>query len=157
MRTRTALIPATVLFAARAAALAAALALGACSSGAVTETPADDPATVEPVAGTGVVRITLSSDAARRLDIRTAAVERLRNRSGGHELRIPYAAVLYDPDGTTWTYTAPEPLVFERAPIRIDRIAGDSAVLSAGPSLGTEVVTVGAAELLGTEYGVGEE
>jgi hypothetical protein len=37
------------------------------------------------------------------------------------------------------------------------RIDGDRAILSDGPAPGTEVVTVGAAELLGTEYEVGEE
>ena len=50
-----------------------------------------------------------------------------------------------------------EELVYVRAPIDVIRIDGDRALLSDGPPLGTEVVTVGAAELLGTEYEVGEE
>jgi hypothetical protein len=70
---------------------------------------------------------------------------------------MPYAAVLYDPNGDTWAYTNPEPLVFVRSPITVVTIEGNRAVLSAGPAAGTQVVTVGAAELLGTEYEVGEE
>ncbi len=67
---------------------------------------------------------------------------------------IPYAAVLYDPQGKTWTYTNPGPLTFVREPITVDRIEGDKAFLSDGPAPGTLVVTVGAAELFGAETGV---
>ncbi len=67
---------------------------------------------------------------------------------------VPYAAVLYGVHGETWVYTNPERLVFERQPIVIDYIEGDLALLSEGPEVGTAVVTVGAAELFGTETGV---
>ena len=36
-----------------------------------------------------------------------------------------------------------------------DSIQGDLAVLAAGPPVGATVVTAGAAELFGTEFGVG--
>ena len=74
--------------------------------------------------------------------------------SGAASIAIPYAAVLYDPDGATFTYTSPEPLVFVRQDITIDRIDGDLAYLTEGPPSGTAVVVVGAAELFGTELGV---
>ncbi|HEX6306474.1 MAG TPA: hypothetical protein VFZ76_19900 [Anaerolineales bacterium] len=76
--------------------------------------------------------------------------------SGNGALRkvVPYAAVLYGVNGETWVYTNPEPLVFVRSPITIDYIEGDLAVLSEGPEVGTAVVTLGAAELFGTETGV---
>ena len=70
---------------------------------------------------------------------------------------LPYAAVLYDANGDTWTYTNPEPLVFVRHKISIDRVDGESAILAEGPDAGTKVVTVGAAELIGTEFGVDED
>src|SRR6266508_550933 len=70
---------------------------------------------------------------------------------------VPYAAVLYDERGDTWAFTSPQPLTYLRQHIEIDFIEGDTAVLSDGPAVGTTVVTVGAAELLGTELGVGEE
>lgn len=67
---------------------------------------------------------------------------------------VPYAAVLYGVHGETWVYTNPEPLVFVRSPITIDYIEGDLAILSEGPEVGTAIVTIGAAELFGTETGV---
>jgi hypothetical protein len=76
--------------------------------------------------------------------------------SGGDTPRkvVPYAAVLYGVHGETWVYTNPEPLAFVRQPIVIDYVKGDLAILSEGPEAGTEVVTVGAAELFGAETGV---
>lgn len=76
----------------------------------------------------------------------------------GNEMQekiIPYAAVLYDVHGETWAYTAPKPLEFVRAPIVVDYIEGDLAVLSEGPAVGTEIVTAGASELFGAESGIG--
>jgi hypothetical protein len=75
--------------------------------------------------------------------------------SGMERKIVPYAAVIYGPRGETWVYTNPEPLTFIRNPIVIDYIEGDQVVLSDGPPPGTKVVTVGAAELYGTESGVG--
>ena len=132
------------------------LLIPACTRTSTEDGREPEPATVEPIEGTDVARITLSADAARRLDIQTAPVREMPGANGG-TTAIPYAAVLYDPNGDTWTYTNPEPLVFVRASIDVDRIDGSKAVLSSGPPPGTEVVIVGSAELLGTEYAVGEE
>ena len=106
--------------------------------------------------GGDVATITLTEDAARRLDVQTAAVVSAGGGGSGQTV-IPYAAVLYDPSGDTWTYTSPEHLVFVRAPIDVKRIEGQSAILVSGPPVGTEVVTVGESELLGSEYEVGGE
>lgn len=76
--------------------------------------------------------------------------------SGTQKKIVPYSAVLYDLNGDTWTYTSPEPLTFIRHPISVEYIEGDTAVLLDGPPSGTEVVTVGVAELYGTEFGVGK-
>ena len=139
-----------------AAGVVAALLLAGCEKAATQESGGGGPAVVEePVAGTEVARVTLTQDAAARIDVQTRAVRALSGHKG--ELQIPYAAVLYDPEGQTWTYTNPEPLVFLRAPIDVVHIVGRRAVLSKGPLPGTKVVTVGAAELLGAEYEVGEE
>jgi hypothetical protein len=139
-----------------AAGVLAVLLLAGCEKAATEETGGGGPAVVEePAAGTEVARVTLTQDAAARIDVQTTAVRALSGHEG--ELQIPYAAVLYDPDGQTWTYTNPEPLVFLRAPIDVVRIDRSRAVLSKGPPPGTKVVTVGAAELLGAEYEVGEE
>jgi hypothetical protein len=145
----------------------AALTLTSCAE-ALGEGGADsgepDPATVELVAGTQVNRITLTELAAERLGIETTQVRDAaadgRRPTGGtvalQETVIPYSAVIYDPEGDAWTYTSPEPLVFVRERIVVDRIVGNSALLDDGPATGTTVVTVGASELWGTEYEVGE-
>ena len=50
-------------------------------------------------------------------------------------------------------YTNPEPLVFVRSRVAIDYIDQERAVLTDGPDLDAQIVTVGAAELLGAESG----
>lgn len=76
--------------------------------------------------------------------------------SGKLQKVIPYAAVLYDPHGNTWTYTNPEPLIFVRHRIDVEFIEGDRAVLREGPARGTSVVTAGGAELFGVEKKFGQ-
>ena len=111
------------------------------------------PAIVESIDGTDLHRLTLTERAIERLDIQTADVR--DEDVMGNSLRTvaPYAAVIYLPDGSTWVYTRVEPLVFVRHSITVDYIEGDRAVLSDGPPSGTAVVTSGAAELYGTEFG----
>jgi biotin carboxyl carrier protein len=76
--------------------------------------------------------------------------------TGARRQVIPYEAVLYDLTGESWVFTNPEPLVFVRAPIEIDYVEGDLAILASGPPSGTAIVTTGSAELYGAEFGVGE-
>ncbi len=104
----------------------------------------------------GLERVTLTEAAATRLDIQTAAIRDVVV-NGTRRKVIPYAAVLYDTEGATWTYTNPEPLVFVRYRIEVDYIEGDLAILSAGPPSGSAVVTVGAQELYGAEVEFEEE
>jgi hypothetical protein len=68
---------------------------------------------------------------------------------------IPYPSVVYDENGNTFAFTNPAALTFVRSPITVVRITGDKAFLSEGPATGTQVVTVGTAELYGTEQGLG--
>jgi hypothetical protein len=81
-------------------------------------------------------------------------VELILSGSGSAHKIIPYTTVIYDVNGETWVYTNPEPLVFIRESIQIDYIEGDTAFLREGPAAGTQIVTVGGAELYGTETGV---
>jgi hypothetical protein len=138
--------------------IVAVLPLAACGGGADgTAASAEEPATVETVEGSdGLSRITLTAEAAERLDVQTTAVRAVGNGAAQRTV-IPYSAVLYEPDGDTWTYTSPESLTFVRAPIVVETIDGESAVLSQGPPLGTKVVTVGVAELFGAENGIGAD
>jgi multidrug efflux pump subunit AcrA (membrane-fusion protein) len=91
--------------------------------------------------------LTLTEKAVERLDIQVAEVA---------ENAIPYAALLYELDGSTFVYTNPEPLTFVRAPVVVDRIEGDRVALVEGPPAGTAVVIVGGAELIGIEFGLGK-
>jgi hypothetical protein len=134
----------------------AGLPLSACTATS-TEEAGNPPAKVQLVDGSDQARVILSADAARRLGVETIVVRESSGAPGDGALIIPYAAVLYDPAGMTWTYTSPEPLVFVRQPIQITDIREGLAFLSSGPPAGTLVVTVGASELLGTEYEVSEE
>lgn len=78
----------------------------------------------------------------------------LRNKEAS--LVVPRGAVLYDASGGAWVYEAREGGTFVRQRVALADFAGDAAVLSKGPPAGTRVVTLGAAELFGTEFGVGK-
>jgi len=123
---------------------------GEASSGYDYETATHhEPAELEPIKGTDVQRVIFDAEAAKRVGLKTAQI-----RQNGQETVIPYDAVIYTPDGNEYTYTAPEPLAYVRQEIEVERVDGDSVVLSDGPPAGTEVVTVGAAEVYGTEFEV---
>ena len=139
--------------------MAAALFLAGC--GTVQAQADRPPATVQAVPGSAIPQVRLSDQAIHRLGIATRPVElatvTVAGRRGPHKV-IPYAAVIYDNDGSTWTYVNTAERTFVRQRITILFIKGSTAVLSAGPATGARVVTVGAPELLGTEYNIsGEE
>ena len=109
-----------------------------------------EPATIEQIDGTSLYRMTLTDRAAERVGLETAPVAE-QAVAGKIQRTIPYSAVIYDANGGTWAYITSEHLTFVRDEISIDRIDGDTAYLMDGPAAGTEVVTVGAAELVGLE------
>lgn len=119
--------------------------------GGSSESESAGPAVVEEVEGTDLSKITLTPEAAERLDIKTAAVT-----ANGARRVIPYAAVLYSPTGETWAYANPEGLTFVREQIVIEHIDGERAMLSKGPAPGSKVATAGVAELYGAELGIDE-
>jgi RND family efflux transporter MFP subunit len=71
-------------------------------------------------------------------------------------LVVPLASVVRDMNGGSWVYERTAPTKFVRRRVEIARIAGVRAVLARGPAPGTVVVTSGAAELFGTEFGAGK-
>jgi hypothetical protein len=75
--------------------------------------------------------------------------------SGGLHKVVPHSSLIYGAHGESWVYTSPEPLTYVRHPVVVDYVEDDLAVLSDGPAAGTEVVSVGVAELFGTEFEVG--
>jgi hypothetical protein len=129
--------------------------LSACTQTSAEATSGNEPAKVEHVEGSeDVSRLTLTARAAERLGIQTTAIREQRV-AGKQRKVIPYGALLYDAEGATYVYTSPAPNTYIREPVTVDYIGAGTVVLSAGPAAGTAVVTVGAAELYGTETGVG--
>jgi Cu/Ag efflux pump CusA len=129
--------------------VATGLAAGCASS---VEEPAaptgEEPAVVEAAEGDGPARITLSEEAETRLGLETVVV------GTTPQLTVPYGAVVYDEEGAAWAFARVEDGRYQRTPLTVADITGDVALLSAGPAAGTEVVTVGAAELVGVEAGI---
>lgn len=71
-------------------------------------------------------------------------------------LVVPLAAIVYDMNGGAWVYERTDSLTFARRRVDIARVVSGQAVLARGPKPGTVVVTDGAAELFGTEFGPGK-
>jgi hypothetical protein len=132
-----------------------ALPLSSCQEGSGSETHATS-AQVEEIEGSGLRQVTLSERAAERLGIETTAVRRA-NGPGAAVAAVPYSAVIYDPHGTAWVYIPTAPLTFVRHAVSISSIEGDVAYLRVAPPEGTQVVSVGVAELFGAEQEIGAE
>jgi hypothetical protein len=116
----------------------------------------EHPAEVEPIEGSELSRVTLTEKAMERLDLQTDEIreEQVSQLESPRKV-VPYSALIYDPQGNTWIYTSIEPRTFVRHRVAVDFIQGDVAVLKDGPPTGTLIASVGAAELYGTEFGVG--
>lgn len=99
----------------------------------------------------GIKTVTLSALGLQRIDLKTSKVAQ-----GTNGKEIPYSAVIYAPDGATWTFVSTTAArTFQRNAIAIERIDGEIAYLSDGPDVGADVVSQGAAQLYGAEFGLG--
>jgi hypothetical protein len=128
----------------------AGLPLAGCSEVESESSTGYEPAKLKAVNEHGdLQRVIFTAEGARRIGLRTARVRRSAKRTV-----VPYTALLYDPEGKTYVYTSPRALVYVRAEVQVRRIDGARALLSDGPPAGTEVVTVGATEVYGTELEV---
>lgn len=81
---------------------------------------------------------------------------RLARRGGVEGLVVPKAALLHDAYGGTWVYVARDGQVYARQRVAVTDVNGPIALLSRGPAPGSRVVTDGAAELFGVEFGAGK-
>jgi hypothetical protein len=124
------------------------LCLPGCSQAPVEAATGDAAASLETVPGTDLSKVTLTEPAIRNIGLQTTTVSA---DPKSKKLSVPYEAILYDSQGKTWVYTNPEPRVYVRSSVTIERIDGEVAQLSDGPAPGTTVVTLGAEELFGAE------
>jgi hypothetical protein len=77
-------------------------------------------------------------------------------REDGEAIVVPWAAVLHDVHGGEWVYEQLAPQRFARRRVQVRFVADGLAALASGPAAGRPVVIAGAAELFGTEFGVGK-
>ena len=125
---------------------------GTIGAGPVTAPPSADPSTaaVDLYFAVANPSAALASRPARRR-------ARSRSRSDAHSLVVPRAALLHDAYGGTWVYEARDAHVFVRRRVAVVDLVGRlRRARSQGPPPGTRVVTAGAAELFGTEFGAGK-
>jgi hypothetical protein len=124
------------------------LALAAAALAGCTEVESESETGYEP-SKLRKTHVEFTPEGAKRTGLRTEAVERT-----GRRVSVPYAALLYDPEGKTYVYTSPKELHYVKAEVRVARVESGRVVLARGPPPGTRVVTTGAAEVYGTELEV---
>lgn len=77
-------------------------------------------------------------------------------RTTSENLTLPWAAVLHDIQGATWVYEQTAPQTYVRRAVEVRYVTEGLAVLGRAPANGAKIVTTGAFELFGTEFGVGK-
>lgn len=78
-------------------------------------------------------------------------------RGGGSAaLAVPWSAVVFDHDGGSWVYERTGDRTYVRRRVALGDVVGAWAQVRSGIAAGTVVVTDGAAELLGIEFGPGK-
>lgn len=144
MRSKTALRRAFQGF---VVAVVATASLAACAEIEVPLVEPYEPAHLESTGPDQPARVILTDEAQRRIQLQTTLV-----KPHGADVSVDQAALVYDKKGKPWVFTVIGPLTYVRAAVGIKEVDENNAlILSSGPPAGTEVVTVGAIELWGTE------
>jgi hypothetical protein len=134
--------------------IVAALTCAGCgSAGKVASTNQEKPAQVVHIPGSNVSKVILTPRAVERIEIKTEPARTVSDPAGIRTV-VPLSALIYDGNGEVWVFTLVDPMTYIRQKVTVARISGNDAVLQSGPPPGTVVVTIGAVELLGAEYGV---
>lgn len=74
-------------------------------------------------------------------------------RGEAQQVAVPWSAVIHDIYGGQWVYEQTDERKFVRRRVEIGWVDGDWAAVTRGLKAGVKVVTAGAAELAGTEFG----
>ena len=127
-------------------AVAATASLAGCAEIEVPMAEPYEPAHLESAGPDQPARVILTDEAQRRIQLQTTKV-----RLEDGDLEVEHAALVYDKKGKPWVFTVVGPRTYVRAPVKIKEIDDELMILASGPPPGTEVVTVGAIELWGTE------
>ena len=114
------------------------------------------PASANAAAGTVDVFYEITdAPAEMRIGQRVAVSVPVRG-SAGESLVVPRSAIVHDFHGGAWVYEQTAPQTYVRRRVFVERVSGTDAILARGPGVGVKVVTAGAAELFGTEFGSGK-
>jgi multidrug efflux pump subunit AcrA (membrane-fusion protein) len=126
------------------------------AASAVAAKPVPAPPSANPLSETVDLFFELPNAEGRFLPGQRVAAE-LPLKEEAESLTVPWGAVLYDIHGGAWVYENTAPQAFVRRRVQVRRVEGATAVLSdADLKPGAKVVTAGAAELFGVEFGVGK-
>ena len=120
-----------------------------------TARPVEAPPSADPLASTSDLFFQLENSEHRLRPGERVSVS-IPMQGESECLQAPWKSILYDIHGGAWVYKQVEPLVYTRQRVIVDRVSGDIACLAEEVAPGTEVVTDGAAELFGTEFGGGK-
>jgi RND family efflux transporter MFP subunit len=117
--------------------------------------PANAPPTADPTNDTADLYFELSNaDGSLRPGQKMGVT--LSERAPEEGLIVPWSAVLHDTTGGTWVYEQIAPQQYARRRVEVRRVVDSVAMLARGPAPGAKVVTSGAAEIFGTEFGTGK-
>ena len=129
-------------------AVAVATSAGCAEIESVTAEPYE-PAALESTGPDKPARVILTEEAVERVALQTTEVKAL-----GKDLTVDHAALVFDKAGKPWVFSVVGPRTYVRATVTIKEVQDNVVTLSAGPPVGTQVVTVGAIELWGAELGI---
>ncbi len=114
------------------------------------------PAKIETHSDGKVPLITLTPEAEKRLGIVVVQMEPHPPIHAKNAYSLPVSSILYDERGRNWVYLRQDEHTYSRLEVDLLEVDGKSALISSQPNRDAWVVSVGAAELLGTESGVGK-
>ena len=80
----------------------------------------------------------------------------LTQLGSGNRIVVPWSAIMYDINGGNWVYLRTRQHTYSRRRVEVSSVIDGSAVLTRGINKDEEIVTTGAAELFGTEFGGGK-
>lgn len=115
--------------------------------------PTVGPPTSDPIASTVDRFYSLSADATFAVGERVLVSLPLLQEETAR--RVPTSAIVIDASGASWVYVCAGERAFVRTRLDPIRVAGDHTVFARGPAAGTCVVSVGAADVFGSEFAPG--
>lgn len=128
--------------------------LGATDGPGIVASRVEGPPSANPAAATSDVFYAPAATSNLRVGERVSV--ELPLRDSRKALVVPDAALLYDLQGGTWVYEAAGNHTYIRRRVEVGGQAGHKVLIARGLSAGQKVVTAGAAELFGTEFGAGK-